>query len=275
MNLLLGFVTLFSLTVVHGQQSDKSTSIIPFPRIGRADRFYMSDKRSGNVSPGLIPFPRIGRDGSGIHESKRQLIPFPRVGKRPYWHYAVDPYFFEYDDSPAGAVDLSNPSNSPLVDGYGSGLEDAEEKRNGAGGGGMWFGPRLGKRRKRSVELESSSEHTREDLDTKTLVKILRNFNWAIVPVKSRRTFTPRLGRSSEEVGTHHRTQPFSPRLGRSREVSSIELDLDDNNQPRHTRGDSPTTSPPDETTVSSPYLPRLGRDHFSPRLGRSGEDRD
>lgn len=40
-----------------GQQSEKGNSIIPFPRVGRAN--------GGSMSPGLIPFPRIGRDGSG------------------------------------------------------------------------------------------------------------------------------------------------------------------------------------------------------------------
>lgn len=44
-----------------GQQSDKGTSMIPFPRIGRADpRLFADGKRDGNGN-GLIPFPRIGR----------------------------------------------------------------------------------------------------------------------------------------------------------------------------------------------------------------------
>jgi hypothetical protein len=100
-------------------------------------------------------------------------------------------YFNEYDDfSP-----MVDPSNSNLFPGMAFPMEmnspsddgDVEKRGQNPNAGGMWFGPRLGRRKKRSVDssspLESSSEH-RETLDTKTLLKILHNFNWAIVPVK-------------------------------------------------------------------------------------------
>jgi len=141
----------------------------------------------------------------------------------------------------------------------------------------MWFGPRLG-RKKRSIDSsEASSEHS--TLDTRTLVKILHNFNWAIVPIKERRTFTPRLGRGSGEISVHTRAQPLTPRLGRSREMVSTELDVDED-APSHYRNDehivhTKSTQQPPIDVSGPPFSPRLGRDHYSPRLGRSGEDHE
>lgn len=127
----------------------------------------------------------------GFHEAKRQLIPFPRVGKRPHWHFPMDPYMFEYEDYPYGLPDTSFPSLAGMSasDASSNVLEQNEEKRGpAANNGGMWFGPRLG-RKKRSLETVDSLEHSRESLDTRTLVKILHNFNWAIVPIKGKLTF--------------------------------------------------------------------------------------
>jgi len=176
-------------------------------------------------TPGLIPFPRIGRsDGkfgiiclwipkppswgyhhlmsvfiqcTGIHEIKRQLIPFPRVGKRPYWRIPMEPYPMEYDDYAFPLMDAPsvNPSNG-LPDWGISGMpeeSDAEKRSAGANpnnnsnnGGGMWFGPRLG-RRKRSIETETSGDRSHDTtMDTRMLLKILHNFNWAIVPIKGK-----------------------------------------------------------------------------------------
>ncbi|CAM6054919.1 unnamed protein product [Sphagnum tenellum] len=79
-----------------------STSLIPFPRVGRSvDSHniggYYGEKRTGKSSS-LIPFPRVGRrsgpltwdnnpelveEAAEASKQKRQrLVPFPRVGKR-------------------------------------------------------------------------------------------------------------------------------------------------------------------------------------------------
>lgn len=124
---------------------------------------------------------------------KRQLIPFPRVGKRipmmmPMY---MDPLYAEYEAAQyAPWYDMSN--DAMVSAGYSTSDKDDNnidiDKKNAPtpnAGGGMWFGPRLGKRKKRSIESsEASSEHYRDALDTRTLVKILHNFNWAIVPIK-------------------------------------------------------------------------------------------
>ena len=126
---------------------------------------------------------------------KRQLIPFPRVGKRPYWHY--DPLAasaYEYEDSlygPMAAMAMADgqsfgaPSSS-ASESNGDEIE-TQKRNNNNNGSGMWFGPRLGKRKRRSVSVESSAEHdSSSSLDTSTLQKILQNLNWAIVPVKGK-----------------------------------------------------------------------------------------
>jgi len=264
MNLILSLATLTSVAIVHGQSSDKG--MIPFPRVGRPDRYYMDGKRDGNsLSPGLIPFPRIGRS-EGIHEGKRQLIPFPRVGKRPFWHIPMDQYLVDYEEFayPASDAGTTDPNMlrpgfrglSGLTDPSGNALEENDtEKRNGNGnnGGGMWFGPRLGKRRKRSIETDTSAEHSRDSLDTRTLLKILHNFNWAIVPIKESRP--QRYSHTSEEIGVHRRAPPYIPRLGRSKEVASAEVD-DEVHTGRYSKNDnaehrkSGQSTP--ETTINS-----------------------
>ena len=61
--------------------SSSSSSLIPFPRVGRsasttADRIQQRLQRSGaGHTSTLVPFPRVGR------MSKSSLVPFPRVGK--------------------------------------------------------------------------------------------------------------------------------------------------------------------------------------------------
>lgn len=51
-----------------GQQGEKGNSIIPFPRVGRAN--------GNSMSPGLIPYPRIGRDGSGEYRNMVHCFPY-------------------------------------------------------------------------------------------------------------------------------------------------------------------------------------------------------
>ncbi|KAJ9601018.1 hypothetical protein L9F63_000856, partial [Diploptera punctata] len=58
---------------------------------------------------------------------------------------------------------------------------------------GMWFGPRLGRRDKRSVDEIDFSDGSKEE----ELVEILRETPWAIIPLrgsKRQTNFTPRFG---------------------------------------------------------------------------------
>lgn len=110
---------------------------------------------------------------------KRQLIPFPRVGKRPYWRIPLD---FEEYTFPLG--ESSVPGRVP--DMVFEPSEDTEGERRHLGnknGGGVWFGSRFG-RKKRSIESQTS--HERDSIDSRLLLKILHNFNWAIVPIKGK-----------------------------------------------------------------------------------------
>ncbi|KAL0273091.1 UNVERIFIED_CONTAM: hypothetical protein PYX00_005848 [Menopon gallinae] len=99
----------------------------------------------------------------------------------------------------------------------------------------VWLGPRLG-RRKRS---EEDFNIITQDKNGGTFIEILQDTPWALVPLKGflpgspRRstTFTPRLGRDSDEEYTdstmevvygkagprtgNHATGSFTPRLGR------------------------------------------------------------
>ncbi|XP_069686399.1 cardio acceleratory peptide 2b-like isoform X2 [Periplaneta americana] len=157
-----------------------SSGLISMPRVGRAFLTltpgshvdsYVEAKRGAS---GLIPVMRNGRTDPlwqlpGAHleqylSGKRGasgLIPVMRNGRTdPLWSLSADAVF---DDD--GTV-LSVPG-----------------KRGGGGSGetsGMWFGPRLGKRSKRSAD-----------------------FPWTLVTVREfpadSRDYTPRLGRESEE----------------------------------------------------------------------------
>ncbi|PSN55348.1 hypothetical protein C0J52_01844 [Blattella germanica] len=109
---------------------------------------------------------------------------------------------------------------------------------------GLWFGPRLGRRDKRSIDdtLDGGDSSKEEEI-----VELLRETPWALVPLKGGKrqtSFIPRLGRDSseeDELDLEQRSPPFAPRLGRR----------------------------------LVPFKPRMGRDHipqdiYSPRLGRS-----
>ncbi|KAH0945468.1 hypothetical protein HN011_005420 [Eciton burchellii] len=94
---------------------------------------------------------------------------------------------------------------------------------------GMWFGPRLGRRRRSEVEKQEINP------EIEALANILGNERWALVtiPANEKRQptqFTPRLGRGSEEdlfpygdgmdrnefEESEHPLPPvFAPRLGR------------------------------------------------------------
>ncbi|CAG2069069.1 unnamed protein product, partial [Timema podura] len=92
---------------------------------------------------------------------------------------------------------------------------------------GLWFGPRLGRRDRRSPsdDLDEIEAGAGEG----ALIELLREAPWAIVPLRGgskRQTvnYTPRLGRDSSEdqeeddLNTslmESRSPPFAPRLGR------------------------------------------------------------
>nr|CAD7260912.1 unnamed protein product [Timema shepardi] len=136
----------------------------------RASTRETREESNGNIglkskrSPaGLIPFPRVGRSGPGLswslespelQEVKRQgLIPFPRVGR-------------------GGGYILFSPSVRS-----GTGMD----KRDSSGDkGGMWFGPRLGRRDKRNVDLADAP--------------------WALVALKVPLTRTIKQGKSRKSV---------------------------------------------------------------------------
>ncbi|XP_069680408.1 PBAN-type neuropeptides-like [Periplaneta americana] len=140
--------------------------------------------------------------------------------------------------------------NDPFEDAILLGLDGTGEglvvKRSESEVPGMWFGPRLGRREKRSAdEAQEDSDGSKVE----EIVELLRETPWALVPLKGgkRHTagFIPRLGRDSNEDDEpdymEQRSPPFAPRLGRR----------------------------------LVPFRPRLGRDHlphdvYSPRLGRS-----
>lgn len=98
----------------------------------------------------------------------------------------MDPFYAEYEAQYAPWYDSQDVSSFAAT--ANDKDENEVDKRNGPApnaGTGMWFGPRLG-RKKRSIDSsELSSEHYRDNtVDTRTLVKFLHNLNWAIVPVK-------------------------------------------------------------------------------------------
>ncbi|XP_034193045.1 pheromone biosynthesis-activating neuropeptide [Osmia lignaria lignaria] len=94
--------------------------------------------------------------------------------------------------------------------------------------GGMWFGPRLGRRRRADRKLET-------DPNLETLANILDGSRWAVITIpggekRQPTQFTPRLGRESgeeffsyaypndqEELYAEEQLLPplFAPRLGR------------------------------------------------------------
>ncbi|PNF21014.1 hypothetical protein B7P43_G09490, partial [Cryptotermes secundus] len=112
---------------------------------------------------------------------------------------------------------------------------------------GMWFGPRLGRRERRSVDeiLDDAGDGRVEEV-----LQLLKETPWVLVPLKGNKrqtgSFIPRLGRDSKEEeedpdAMEQRSPPFAPRLGRR----------------------------------LVPFRPRMGRDRlpydvYSPRLGRS-----
>nr|WGH73127.1 pheromone biosynthesis activating neuropeptide DH-PBAN [Cephalcia chuxiongica] len=105
-------------------------------------------------------------------------------------------------------------------------------KRSTATGisGAMWFGPRLGRRRRSDERAETVSD------ETNAISDVLSGAPWALVSLpdgkrRAMKVFTPRLGRESGEEylvynafngaeggiqdDVEQRSPPFAPRLGR------------------------------------------------------------
>ncbi|KDR07140.1 PBAN-type neuropeptides-like [Zootermopsis nevadensis] len=142
-------------------------------------------------------------------------------------------------------------SSDPLEDGLLLGLEGLGDDPLAAKRGepevtGMWFGPRLGRREKRSVD---DFPEDVADIRVEEVMELLKDTPWALLPLRGGKRhiegFVPRLGRDSNEDEDadmmEQRSPPFAPRLGRR----------------------------------LVPFRPRMGRDRlphdvYSPRLGRS-----
>lgn len=131
-----------------------SSGLISMPRIGRSDLTWAFQSQGGTVptnrknsgeSSGFISMPRVGRAflavAPGLHtgqylKGKRGssgLIPMPRVGRSGLKWPLPDALLDE------GAPLVSFPVKR--------GADGREEPT------GMWFGPRLGKRNKRSIDV--------------------------------------------------------------------------------------------------------------------------
>ncbi|KDR13989.1 uncharacterized protein LOC110834935 [Zootermopsis nevadensis] len=157
-----------------------SSGLIPMPRVGRSDLAWTLQRQGDTVpsslinrrsSSGLISMPRVGRGFLGLAPGVRTdpylkdkrgssgLIPMPRVGRSDVFWPLTDA--FNVDGNKVG------------------GLEKNINGDAGKTSTGMWFGPRLGKRREGNIDIP-----------------------WAIVTVKEIpadvRDYTPYLTRESE-----------------------------------------------------------------------------
>ncbi|PNF22268.1 Cardio acceleratory peptide 2b [Cryptotermes secundus] len=161
---MIQLILLASSVRCDGEESDSvstntnsrrgSSGLISMPRIGRSDLTWAfqsqgdivpANRKSNRGPSGLISMPRVGRAflavTPGVHadqylKDKRGssgLIPMPRVGRSG----------------------LKWPLPEALLDEDGA-LVSVPVKRGGDGReepAGMWFGPRLGKRSKRSIDV--------------------------------------------------------------------------------------------------------------------------
>lgn len=101
---------------------------------------------------------------------KRQsLIPFPRVGRSSYSPLTSPIYFRDGFDDSEDVISLD-------ADGWdGDVMEEIPKRSNG----GMWFGPRLGRRNKRSTEDKSIGNSFK-------LANLLKN-PWVLLALKGKR----------------------------------------------------------------------------------------
>ncbi|XP_068082783.1 cardio acceleratory peptide 2b isoform X2 [Anabrus simplex] len=95
----------------------REAGLFPFPRVGRSEvNSKSSNWRTDNMEmkrQGLIPFPRVGRGGALLSRPRQSL--------------------------PAALLLLE--------------ASDISKRANGGESNGMWFGPRLGRRNKRSIDF--------------------------------------------------------------------------------------------------------------------------
>jgi len=219
-------------------------SLIPFPRVGRGA--MIADDNM------LIPYDDyyndIDMDEFVPYEGKRQsLIPFPRVGRRTAgfpWltPVIVGPDSYESSSGSDSADDSSNESK-PVV----SKRKDSKNY--------LWYGPRLGKRSKRSTDSQLDAERRKNLYD---LIEKLAQHS---------------LNVNEDQL---QKRAPFAPRLGKRDGVDITNSDL----------WLSPDDSPLGifDRDQRAPFAPRLGkrgdednifrqqRAPFAPRLGRSAD---
>ncbi|XP_050441839.1 PBAN-type neuropeptides-like [Adelges cooleyi] len=152
-----------------------------------------------------------------------------------YGEQAVD---YDYPPwSSTGLADLLKSSNFMQYDG-GYSESRGLDKRGGAtqSSGGIWFGPRLGRRKRRSsynvMDVNANGPEAGVASASQTVVDLITNAPWVLIPLVENSLYSQqkqessiRSGRSSsEEAGeeaTRHSARsppyspPFSPRLGR------------------------------------------------------------
>ncbi|RZF43903.1 hypothetical protein LSTR_LSTR007239 [Laodelphax striatellus] len=98
----------------------------------------------------------------------------------------------------------------------------------------MWFGPRLGRNKRTQYDITMTTGGVADNnlLTYDTILDLLRDSNWALIPVTSadssdkvlEPSWLSRLGRTEddEEAMEASRSPPFAPRLGRRRHLVSV-----------------------------------------------------
>jgi len=266
-SLCVVFVSVQTNTVFghHHHSNSKKQSLIPFPRVGRT---------VGIPDAMILPYQDfiindLDWESNELPTKRQSLIPFPRVGRSPPLHPFLSPVVIEDD-----GVGSSSESESA------SSEEDKRvmQKRDPADPKSyLWYGPRLGKRSKRSLDTDIEEDREQRILDLIAAIK--RSMRNSLDQPDKRAPFAPRLGKrageddfqvppdmwmddSGSDLYYREARAPFAPRLGKR----SDEGEEEDTLYSRDTR---------------APFAPRLGRSDpdmfdrsqrapFSPRLGRS-----
>ncbi|XP_017302412.2 PBAN-type neuropeptides-like [Diaphorina citri] len=154
------------------------------------------------------------------------LISFTHEARLPRVHLAT-PDLIEEAMLLGLEMGLARDPDNPLL---------AKRANPAVANGPMWFGPRLG-RRKRSLDEDEEEEkmnELEEEEGEERISDLLRTSPWAIIPLRAKssisyrsaRNFTPRLGRSLSEEDEGSRSPPFAPRLGRDRSRGNQMVDL-------------------------------------------------
>lgn len=227
----------------------KKQSLIPFPRVGRGAMISNDNM--------LIPYEDYYNDldadeflpyEGGL--KRQSLIPFPRVGRRSAGFPWLTPVIvgsdsYEGSSSATDSDDDSSNESKPVV-------AKRKDSKNY-----LWYGPRLGKRSKRSTDSQMDAERRKNLYDL--IEKLAQHSALSI---------------QDDQL---QKRAPFAPRLGKRDGVDLTNSDLWLN------QGDSPMGI--FDRDQRAPFAPRLGkrgdeerifrqqRAPFAPRLGRSGSD--